>query len=147
MITLYNVKDIYAPIENREILERPLFETSVSAGFPSPARDYIENSLDLNELMVPNPASTYFMKVDGYSMIGANICPGDIVVVDRSLNVSNNKIIVAVLDGEMTIKRLKMINNEYWLYPENNNYRPVKVDSWMDFIVWGIVTWVIHRAR
>ena len=84
----------------------PLFQDPISAGFPSVAEDYIENSLDLNELIIKHPASTFFVRVQGDSMRGAGILSGDILVVDRSLEASNNKIIVAIVNGEFTVKRL-----------------------------------------
>ena len=124
----------------------PLLGINVPAGFPSPARDYIENFLDLNELMITNPAATYFVRVEGYSMSNANILPGDILVVDRSAEVTHNKIVIAIIEGELTVKRFKIRNNEYWLYPENDGFKPIKIEEWMDFSVWGVVTWIIHKA-
>ena len=132
---------------NETLPKCPLLGTEVSAGFPSQAHDYIENLLDLNELMIVNPASTYFVRVDGFSMVNANILSGDILVVDRSVEVSNNKIIIAVIDGEVTVKRLKIKNNEYWLYPESDKFKPLKIESWMSFTIWGVVTWIIHKTR
>ena len=117
----------------------------VSAGFPSPARDYSEKLIDLNELLTPNSASTYFLRVDGYSMINANIQHNDILVVDRSIEPQNNMIIIAVIDGEITVKRLKIKDNGYWLYPENEKFKPVKIEEWMDFMIWGVVVWVLHK--
>ncbi|MCK9330027.1 MAG: translesion error-prone DNA polymerase V autoproteolytic subunit [Candidatus Cloacimonetes bacterium] len=120
---------------------------NIPAGFPSPARDYIEDVLDLNELMIDDASATYFVRVEGYSMSLANIFPGDILVVDRGKEAYNNNIVIAVIDGELTVKRLKIIKNEYWLYPENNDYKPFKIEEWMDFLIWGIVTWVIHKPN
>lgn len=125
----------------------PLLGINVPAGFPSPARDYIENILDLNDLLIAHPAATYFVKVEGYSMSLANIFPGDILVVDRSAEIANNKIIIAVLDGELTVKRLKIKNNDYWLYPENDKFKEIKIESWMNFSIWGVVTWIIHKSK
>jgi len=124
----------------------PLLGFTVPAGFPSPARDYIEDVLDLNELMVIHPAATYFVRAEGYSMHNANILPGDILVVDRSLEATDNKIIIAIIDGEMTVKRLRIRNNAIWLCPENDKLKPTKVEAWMDFSIWGVVTWVIHKS-
>ena len=123
-----------------------MLEATVSAGFPSPARDYKEKIIDLNELMIANPASTYFVRVDGSSMKNANIFHGDILVVDRSLEAQNNKIVIASIDGEITVKRLKIQGDRYWLYPENDKFRPLKIEEWMDFMVWGVVVWVIHKV-
>jgi len=132
---------------NQSFTKCPLFETSVAAGFPSQAHDYIENILNLNELMINNPAATYFVRVEGSSMIGANIFSGDILVVDRSIEIVDNKIIIGVIDGEVTVKRLKIKNNEYWLHPENMKYKPLKIESWMNFTIWGVVTWIIHKTK
>ena len=129
-----------------QITSCPMLEINVPAGFPSPARDYIENSLDLNELMVPHPVATYFVKVEGESMSDANISPGDILVVDRSLDATDGKIVIAVIENELTVKRLKINNGEYWLYPENEKFEPVKIEDWMNFFVWGVVTFVVHKA-
>jgi DNA polymerase V len=135
---MYNNELVYAKC--------PMLGINVPAGFPSPARDYIEDILDLNELMNVNPASTYFVRVEGLSMIGANITDGDILVVDRSVEVSNNKIVIAIIDGDITVKRLKIKNNEYWLCPENDKFKPVKIETWMNFSIWGVVTWVIRQT-
>jgi DNA polymerase V len=124
----------------------PLMESVVPAGFPSPARDYIENILDLNELMVVNPTGTYFIKVDGYSMSGAHIIHGDMLVVDRSVEATDGRIVVAVIDGELTVKRLRIRDGEYWLCPENRDFKAMKVEDWMDFSVWGVVMWVVRSC-
>ncbi|MCL1826964.1 MAG: translesion error-prone DNA polymerase V autoproteolytic subunit [Candidatus Cloacimonetes bacterium] len=123
----------------------PLLEIAVPAGFPSQAHDYIENLLDLNELMILNPAATYFVRVEGNSMIDANIYPGDFLIVDRSEEIADGKIVIGVIDGEVTVKRLRIKNNEYWLCPENVKYKPLRIEPHVDFRVWGVVTWVIHK--
>lgn len=123
----------------------PVIGARVPAGFPSPAQDYIEGTLDLNEYLLPHPASTFFIRVDGLSMVQAGIFPDDILVVDRSLDAANNKIIVAVYDGEMTVKRLRIDNGKYWLLPESEDFKPICVDQDTDFFVWGVVTYVIHK--
>jgi len=134
-----------ANVEQLEYLPKiPLLGLDIPAGFPSPARDYIETSLNLSELMILNPASTYFMRVEGCSMSNAYIFDGDLLVIDRLVEPAHNKVVIAVLDGEITVKRLKIINQEYWLFPENDAYKPVKIEQWMDFMVWGVVIWVIH---
>lgn len=126
-------------------LKRPLIGTQVPAGFPSPAQDYIEGSLDLNEHLITHPASTFFIRVDGYSMINAGIFPDDILIVDRSLEAVNNRIVIAVLDGELTVKRLKIIQGIYYLCPENRDFEPICITDDIDFNIWGVVTYVIHR--
>ena len=127
-------------------LSRPLVGPRVPAGFPSPAQDYMEGSLDLNEYLVQHPASTFFVRVEGYSMVKAGIFPDDILVVDRSLEPASGKIVVAIYDGELTVKRLKVECNRYWLEPENDEFEPICVDEETDFMVWGVVCWVVHKV-
>lgn len=124
----------------------PAFLSPVQAGFPSPAEDYIENHLDLNELVVKRPAATFFVKVEGESMADANIHTGDILVVDRSIQASNGKIVVAVVNGEFTVKRFVLRGGGAYLLPENPKYPAIPIDSGSDFRVWGVVTYVIHKA-
>ncbi len=124
----------------------PFFLESVSAGFPSPADDYMEGKLDLNDLLVKNPASTFFVRVAGDSMTGAGIHSGDILVVDRSVDPKEGSIIIAVIDGELMVKRIRYDKNNLWLYSENPNYKPFKVTDGMDFDVWGVVRTVIHSV-
>ena len=123
----------------------PLYNYSVSAGFPSPADDHLEKNLDLNEYLIKNPTSTFFVRVQGDSMVGAGINSNDILIVDRSLEISNGKIIIAVLYGELTVKRLRLSKNEMWLDADNNKFDPIKVTEEMNFHVWGIATNVIHK--
>lgn len=122
----------------------PIFLESVSAGFPSPADDYLEGRLDLNEYLVRNPSSTFFLRVTGDSMIEAGIHSGDILIVDRSLTPRSGSIVIAAIDGELVVKRLKITNNKIYLIPENRQYEPIEIKSEMNFEVWGVVTSVIH---
>lgn len=124
--------------------KHPLFLSTVKAGFPSPADDYIEKQIDLNELLIKRPAATFFVKVDGDSMIGAGITPGSILVVDRSVTPANDCIILAILDGEFTVKRFRKHKNEITLFPENPAYQPIKIKEGHDFEVWGVVLHVIQ---
>lgn len=124
----------------------PAFLSAVQAGFPSPAEDYIENQLDLNDLVVKRPAATFYVRVEGESMSDANIHSGDILVVDRSAEASSGKIIVAVINGEFTVKRFILKDNGAYLMPENPKYPALKVDSVSDFQIWGVVTYVIHKT-
>lgn len=125
----------------------PVFISSISAGFPSPAENYIERQLDLNELMIKHPSATFFVRVEGESMIGAGIRSGDLLVVDRSLEPSNGKIVIAILNGEFTVKRMIIEKKEITLVPENPAYSPVKIHPESDFRVWGVVTYVVHRIQ
>lgn len=124
----------------------PLFESPVEAGFPSPATDEIEAELNLHKLMVKHPAATFFVRAKGDSMIGAHISPGDILVVDRSLSPSDGKIVIALINGEFTVKRLKIEGSKIILLPENKEYDPIIVKEGVHFEVWGVVTYVIHRT-
>jgi DNA polymerase V len=127
-------------------LEMPLFLESVSAGFPSPADDYLEGKLDLNDALIRNPAATFFVRVTGDSMIEAGIHSGDILVVDRSLNPKDGSIVIAVIDGELLVKRLIMQKGKVYLYPENKYYNPIEIKDEMAFEVWGVVSTVIHSV-
>jgi DNA polymerase V len=126
-------------------LEVPFFDSAVSAGFPSPADDFIENKLDLNELVVKHPAATYYVRAQGGSMKNAGISSGDVLVVDRSLNVMDGNIVIASIDGEFTVKRVKKINNGLYLVPENEDYKPIKIEQGDDFQVFGVVTYVVKK--
>ena len=123
-----------------------LYISSVSAGFPSPADDYIDKSLDLNEYLIAHPSATFFVRVKGDSMIGAGIHTGDILIVDRSLEATNNKVIVAFIDGEFTVKRIFFANKKLYLYADNPDYEPIEITDEMDFRVFGVVTYVIHAV-
>jgi len=137
------VKAIYHP-DTDSACARPLFVASVSAGFPSPADDYIEGQLDLNTHLIKHPAATYFVRVAGDSMIRAGIHSGDILIVDRSLEPRDKNVVIANLNGELTVKRIRIKQKKLMLVPENENYPPQKIRRDMEFEVWGIVTHVIH---
>tara|TARA_R110002110_G_scaffold415856_3_gene658494 strand:+ start:73946 stop:74401 length:456 start_codon:yes stop_codon:yes gene_type:complete len=123
----------------------PLFLSKIRAGFPSPADDHLDKTLDLNDLMIKNPPSTFFVKVEGDSMTGIGMFPGDLLVIDRSREPSDGKIIIAALDGELTVKRIKKLpNNLIRLDAENKNYSSITVSADQDFTVWGVVTGVIR---
>ena len=124
----------------------PLFLERVSAGFPSPAQDYIEQALDLNELCVKRPAATFFVRVQGDSMIEAGIHPDDILVVDRSIRAVHGDIVIVALDGEFTVKEL-CLRPRPRLLPRNPRYQPVEVPEGSDLEVFGVVTNVIRELR
>lgn len=124
----------------------PFFNMGISAGFPSPADDFKEQRLSLDEELIKNKEATFFARVSGQSMIGAGLDDNDLLVIDRSLEPSHNKIAVCFLDGEFTVKRLKVEGEGIWLQPENPNYLPIKVTEDNNFIIWGIVTNVIKKV-
>lgn len=121
-------------------------DTGISAGFPSPADDFKEQRISLDKELIKNKEATFFARVSGESMIGAGLENNDLLVIDRSLNPENNRIAVCFLDGEFTVKRLKVDKDSVWLQPENPNYEPIKVTEENDFIIWGIVTNVIKTV-
>ncbi len=124
----------------------PLFEGSVSAGFPSPADDYSDVDLDLHDHLVQNPSSTFCVKAIGESMKDAGIKSGDVMIVDRSLEPKNRSIVLAVIDGEFTVKRVNVNDKELYLIPENDAFTPIRITEEMDFQIWGVVTFIIHKA-
>ena len=125
----------------------PFYLSRVAAGFPSPADDYVEKKLDLNEHLVKSPAATFFVRVSGESMTKAGIFHGDLLIVDRSLEVKEGSIIVAILNGEFTVKRFMKRDGHMFLAAENDAYQPIEIHSDMDFEVWGVVTNVIHSFQ
>lgn len=132
-------------IDKSTRFELPLFSDTVPAGFPSPADDYIENNLDLNKYLIQHPSSTFYIKVNGDSMIEANIYCGDILIIDRSIKIQNNDIALVILNGSFTVKRLRIMGEIILLVPENEKYKTVEVSKEMDFEVWGKVVWSIHK--
>lgn len=138
-----NVNAIYTPdLSTRYAL--PIFLGRIPAGFPSPADDYIEGKLDLNRHLIKHPAATFFLRVSGDSMIDAGIHTGDILVVDRSLEAVDGNVIVAALDGELTVKRLSKRERIVRLLPANKDYQPIEIRTQQTFEIWGVVTSVIH---
>lgn len=120
------------------------FEAVVPAGFPSPAADYEEDRLDLNRYLIKNPAATFFVRAAGYSMTGAGIYPDDLLVVDRSLEPRDKNVVIAVIDGELTVKRIRIGKKKITLEPANEDYPVRQITEDTDFQVWGVVTSVIH---
>ena len=121
-------------------------DTGISAGFPSPVDDFSESRISLDDELIKNKDTTFYAKVKGQSMIGAGLDDNDLLVIDRSLPPENNKIAVCFLDGEFTVKRLRVDKNEVWLQPENPNYPIINITEENDFMVWGIVTNVIKKV-
>ncbi len=137
------VEVVYAP-DLSTACARPVFLERVPAGFPSPAGDYMEGKLDLNQHLIKHPAATFFVRVTGDSMTEAGIHSGDLLIVDRSLEPSDGNIVIAVLDGELTVKQLERRKGKLRLLPANQNYEPLEVSEQQSFEIWGVVTNVIH---
>ena len=134
------------PYDRRRAIPIPLF-LSIKAGFPSPAEDYLDSCLDLNDLVVKHPAATFFVRVDGHSMIDAGIDSDDVLVVDRSVEPGENSIVVAIVDGDFTVKRISKCDNQLFLMPANQEHDPIEITEEMSFEVWGVVTYVIHQLN
>ena len=129
-------------------LSIPFEDAGIRAGFPSPAQDYLEESLDLNKELIDHPAATFYGKVIGNSMIDAGIEEGDILVIDKSLEAQNGDMVVGYLDGEFTLKYLDLSMKEsgvVWLVPANKEYDRIKITKENNFIIWGVVTYTIKK--
>ena len=126
------------------LVDVPLFGSKIPAGFPSPADDHLEATIDLNRQFVRHPAATFFVRVKGFSMIKAGIHDGDMLIVDRSLEAQSGSIVIAVVNGDLTLKRLLIEGTEVWLMPENPEFQPLQMTDSMELHVWGVVAHVIH---
>jgi DNA polymerase V len=125
----------------------PLYLSPVVAGFPSPAEDYSDRKLDLHEHLVRNHAATFFVRAAGDSMIQAGIHDGDLLVVDRSLTPGNGSVVIAAVEGELTVKYLSHKNGRVWLVPTNDEYPELDVSEQGDAVIWGVVTYAIHKLN
>jgi DNA polymerase V len=134
--------DIF-PVSVDTVLEIPVVSTAISAGFPSPALDFIDLSIDMNKHLIKRPSSTFYGRVKGQSMKDVGITDGDLLVIDKSITPKNDQIAVCYVDGEFTIKKIKFEQDVCWLIPANDAYQPIRVTSQNDFLIWGIVTHVI----
>ena len=135
---------IFKPTD-KESIKNIFIEDGISAGFPSPASDFKESRISIEKVVVKNKESTFYAKVSGESMKNAGLDDGDILVIDRSEELKNNKIAVCYLNGEFTVKRVKIEKDHIYLVPENDKYEPIKVTDENEFVVWGIVTYVIKK--
>ncbi len=124
----------------------PYAEQGISAGFPSPAEDFLDISIDLNKEFIKNPSATFYGRVKGNSMKDAGLENGDLLIIDKSLEPKNGKIAVCFIDGEFTVKRIKIEKKIVWLIAENKDYQPIKVTSENELLIWGIVTTVIKKV-
>lgn len=133
------------PIENEASIEIPYFEVSVAAGEPTYISEYFETTINVSRELIKNRKATFCVRVNGQSMIDAGIDDGDLLIVDKSLPANNNNIVLAVINGEYTVKRLYKRGDDLFLQPENKNYDPIKITQHMDFRVWGVVTGLIKK--
>ena len=138
-----NTLNFFTPSHGK--LETILINAGISAGFPSPAGDFKQERISLDKELIKNKEATFFARVSGESMINAGLEDGDLIVIDRSLEPTNNKIAVCFIDGEFTVKRLQVKKNKIWLKPENTNYKAIEVKEDNELIIWGIVTNVIKK--
>lgn len=125
----------------------PIFASSVSAGFPSPAEDYAEGRLDLNEYLVEHEAATFYVRVKGHSMTGAGILDGDVIAVDKSLEARSGDIVVAVVDNELTVKELSLQGDAIRLLPHNPDFTPTIFKPGQELMIWGVVKGVVRKLR
>ncbi|MDD3038594.1 LexA family transcriptional regulator [Bacteroides sp.] len=125
----------------------PYADEGIRAGFPSPAQDYMEMAIDLNKELIKHPASTFYGRVKGDSMKDAGVLDGDVLIIDKSLEPKNGDMAVCFIDGEFTLKYIEIEEKVIWLKPANEEYPPTKVTEYNDFIIWGIVTYVIKKTR
>lgn len=142
---LFNKLELFSADTSSE-KQFPFVKEGISAGFPSPADDFLDASIDLNKELIQNPSATFFGRVRGNSMVDAGLNNNDLIIIDRSLEPRNGKIAVCYIDGEFTVKRIKITDNCIYLVPENNAYKPIKVTADNDFLIWGIVTTVIKSV-
>lgn len=138
-----NTLNFFTPSHGK--LEAILINAGISAGFPSPAGDFKQERISLDKELIKNKEATFFARVSGESMVNAGLEDGDLIVIDRSLEPTNNKIAVCFIDGEFTVKRLQVKKNKIWLKPENTNYKAIEVKEDNELIIWGIVTNVIKK--
>lgn len=140
-----NTLELFSVRSNFNI-EIPVIFEAISAGFPSPALDFIDLTIDMNKHLIKHPSSTFYGRVKGHSMQNAGIFDQDLLVIDKSIQPKNGKIAICYIDGEFTVKRIKIEKNRLWLMPENKDYEPILVQEENDFLIWGIVTHVIKAV-
>jgi DNA polymerase V len=145
-IPVSKLNEVHSFLNNALNYKLPLYGCSVRAGFPSPADDYIEMHLDLNSHLIKHPAATFFLTASGDSMINSGIASGDMLVVDRSLEATHGKIVIAAINGELTVKRLFRQEGRVQLLPEYDQYAPIEITETEELVIWGVVTHVIHAA-
>ena len=140
------VLDFYTPDFTTQ-LELPLAACAISAGFPSPAEEYIELAIDLNKELIKHPAATFYARVKGSSMIDAGIADGDLLIIDKALEPKDGDIAVCFIDGEFTLKRLALKEDGIYLMPANAEFKPIRITEENDFLVWGMLAYIVHKPR
>lgn len=138
------LSEIIPLVDQLSTMARPLYLSKVAAGFPSPGDNYIERRLDLNEHLIKHTEATFFVRVNGDSMTGAGIFDNDLLVVDRAVNPDVGRIVIASVNGELTVKRLMRRDGKTWLVAENPAYAPIEMKEGMEFVIWGVVTSAVH---
>ena len=123
-----------------------LYLNSARAGFPSPANDYLEGEIDLNRYLIKNPPATFIVKSQGNCLLQAGIHSGDLLIVDRSIKPQNNSIVIASINGDLTVKRIKILGKKFLLTSDNKKYGNIEINNESDIFIWGIVTKVIHNV-
>ena len=137
----------FIPFEKRTSLRIPLVTAKVEAGFPSPADDHLERGIDLNEELIRNAPATFFVRVQGDSMRDANIFSGDILIIDRSVSPTDRQIVIAMIDGGFTVKRFRKRGEKVFLEAANPDFQPIEIGENQELVIWGVVTYIIHKAR
>jgi DNA polymerase V len=137
------VQSIFKP-EQKTKFCLPLYLNPVAAGLPSVTEDYVDENIDLNRHLVKHPDTTFLVRVIGESMLDAGIHPNDMLIVDRSIEVINGQVVIAVVNGELTVKRIRKHKDKLWLMPENKSFQPIEIDENTELHIWGVVTNVIH---
>ncbi|WP_454780702.1 LexA family protein [Legionella sp. WA2022007384] len=132
-------------LKNRKSYQLPLFASKIQAGFPSPADDYIEGYLDLNTKFIKHPSATFVLQATGDSMIDAGIFSGDWLLVDRSIEPADGRIVIAAVNGELTVKRLSKKSGKVQLLPANPKFKPIEITEGNEMVIWGVVTLVLHE--
>lgn len=140
------VQDIKGFLTSGKTYKLPLYGCSVRAGFPSPADDYIEMHLDLNDHLIHHPAATFFVRASGDSMVNAGIHDGDMLIVDRSVEPTHGRVVIAAINDELTVKRLSKLNGKIQLLPANDKYKPIDIAADADLIIWGVVIHAIQSS-
>lgn len=137
--------DVQPLTHSTSLQEIPFYSCRIAAGFASPADDHLDNHIDLNKLMVPTPSATFMLTVEGDSMMGAGIFDGDMLVIDRSKTAKNGSVVIAVVHGELTVKRLRRDAVGVWLVPENPKFKAIHITDESELVIWGCVTHAIHN--